>query len=48
MLLPGICCFKVTKVGEHSFHYIIADNLNYIDVTESVSQLLGNFPEVFR
>lgn len=33
---------------EHSFHYIIANDFNYINVTEPVSQLLGSFPEVFR
>lgn len=48
MLLPGVGHFKVTEVGKQSFHYIVADNFNHIDVTEPVSQLLGNFPEVFR
>lgn len=33
---------------EHSFHYIIANDFNYINVTEPVPQLLGSFPEVFR
>lgn len=48
MLLPGVGHFKVTEVGKQSFHYIMADNFNYVNVTEPMSQLLGNFPEVFR